>query len=95
MGGPIPALVSAIGGVIGAGFGGAFGGEDTGDAGDAGGGEAANAAAAAADAGLAAGATLAGDGVVRTGPNRCRKCKRRSRRICRHPHGSHYDPPVV
>jgi hypothetical protein len=39
-------------------------------------------AAAAFDEGIAAGAR-----VVRTGPNRCRKCKRGGRRFCRHdPH---------
>ena len=40
---------------------------------------------AAADAGIATGATLGAASVVRTGPNRCGKCKRRGRRYCRHP----------
>jgi hypothetical protein len=49
----------------------------------------ADSGAATDDAAFATGGRLVDAGVVRTGPDRCRMCKRRSRQICRHPH---HDP---
>ena len=45
---------------------------------------------AAADAGIATGATLGAASVVRTGHNRCGKCKRRDKRYCRHQRPLHH-----
>ena len=72
MGGAIPAVVTVIGAGLGAGVGTAAAGAGPEYEGA---GDVADKEKAPADA---------GEGVARTGQNRCRNCKRRRRHYCRH-----------
>lgn len=96
MGGAVPAVVTLIGGGLGATAGAAAGagpdGEDATGEGAAGAGpdddDAAGGGAAGEDATSedATGTTVdTGEGPARTGRNRCRECRRKGERYCRHP----------
>jgi hypothetical protein len=82
MGGAIPTVISAVSAGLGAGIGARAAGSGGSDAaGGDGGGEKATGEGAGGEHGTTGDA---GEGVPRTGPNRCRESQHRRERFCRH-----------